>query len=155
MIKLSSDKSYLVMKVILWWKFSSDESYLVMKFKIVKEVKRSDVLWRFACGDVFMLLLYCWWQKVLLAINLRMRMIPLGGCRHAWRGDFPKIGDWHHKPNATRCCSLNTNQMSLGQSRKWPVWCQKSSSIELCFYTRWQLTSIQADGLNTWVRFHV
>ena len=25
------DKSYLVMKVISWWKLSSDESYLVMK----------------------------------------------------------------------------------------------------------------------------
>ena len=31
---------------------SSDESYLVMKVIIVKEVKRSDGLWRFACGDV-------------------------------------------------------------------------------------------------------
>ena len=40
------------MKVIQWWKLPSDESYLVMKVKIVKEVKRSDGLWRFACGDV-------------------------------------------------------------------------------------------------------
>ena len=40
-------------KVILWWNSSCDESYLVMKVKIVKEVKRSDSLWRFACGDVF------------------------------------------------------------------------------------------------------
>ena len=43
------------MEVILWWKLSCDESYLVMKVKIVKEVKRSDGLWRFACGDVFIL----------------------------------------------------------------------------------------------------
>ena len=67
--KLPSDESYLVMKVILWWKLPSDEScqvmkvtqgwklpsdesYLVMKAKIVQEVKRSDGLWRFACGDV-------------------------------------------------------------------------------------------------------
>ena len=42
------------MKVIQWWNLSSDESYLVMKVKIVKEVKRSDFLWRFACGDVFL-----------------------------------------------------------------------------------------------------
>ena len=35
-------------------KFTSDESYLVMKVRIVKEVKRSDGLWRFACGDVFL-----------------------------------------------------------------------------------------------------
>ena len=41
------------MKVSLWWKLASDESYLVMKVKIVKEVKKSDGLWRFACGDVF------------------------------------------------------------------------------------------------------
>ena len=41
------------MKVVQWWKLSSDESDLVMKVKIVKEVKKSDGLWRFACGDVF------------------------------------------------------------------------------------------------------
>ena len=29
-----------------------DEKYRVMKVIIVKEVKRSDGLWRFACGDV-------------------------------------------------------------------------------------------------------
>ena len=51
--KLASDESYLAMKVILWWKLFSDESYLVMKVKFVKEVKRSDGLWRFACGDVY------------------------------------------------------------------------------------------------------
>ena len=44
---------FLVMKVILWWKLASDENKLVMKVEIVKEVKRSDGLWRFACGDVF------------------------------------------------------------------------------------------------------
>ena len=38
-----------VMKVIWWRKLSIDESYLVMKVIIVK---RSDDLWRFACGDV-------------------------------------------------------------------------------------------------------
>ena len=43
------------MKVIWWWKFPSDESYVVMKVKIVQEVKRSDGLWRFACGDVWSL----------------------------------------------------------------------------------------------------
>ena len=41
------------MKVSYRWKLSSIESYLVMKGKMVKEVKRSDGLWRFACGDVF------------------------------------------------------------------------------------------------------
>ena len=41
-----------MMEVILRWKLSCDESYLVMKVKIVKEVKMSDGLWRFACGDV-------------------------------------------------------------------------------------------------------
>ena len=50
--KLSSDVCYPVMKVILWWKLASDESYIVMKVKLVKEVKRSDGLWRFACGVV-------------------------------------------------------------------------------------------------------
>ena len=49
----SNDDCYWVMKVIKWWMFSSDESYLVMKVRMVKEVKRSDGLWRFACGDVF------------------------------------------------------------------------------------------------------
>ena len=29
--KLSSDESYLVVKVIQWWKLSSGESYLVLK----------------------------------------------------------------------------------------------------------------------------
>ena len=41
------------MKVSLWWKLACDESYVLMKVRIVKEVKRSDGLWRFACGDVF------------------------------------------------------------------------------------------------------
>ena len=50
--KLSSDESYPVMKFTQRWKLPIDESYLVMKVKIVKEVKRSDGLWRFACGDV-------------------------------------------------------------------------------------------------------
>ena len=44
------------MKVTSWWKLSSDESYLVVKVKIVKEVKRSVGLWRFACGDVLLIL---------------------------------------------------------------------------------------------------
>ena len=43
------------MKVIYWWKLSTDEIYVVMKVNIDKEVKRSDGLWRFACGDVFTL----------------------------------------------------------------------------------------------------
>ena len=42
------------MKASYWWKLASDESYLMMKVKIVREVKRSDGLWRFACGDVFL-----------------------------------------------------------------------------------------------------
>ena len=57
--KLPSDEIYLVMKVMLWWKLSSDESCLVMKVEIVKEVKRSDGLWRFACGDVLHLNMHC------------------------------------------------------------------------------------------------
>ena len=40
--------------------FSSDESYLVMKVRMVKEVKRSDGLWRFACGDVLGLTCIFW-----------------------------------------------------------------------------------------------
>ena len=72
MIKISSDESYLVMKVILSWKLSSDESYhvtcdeiyLVMKviILVIKDIllwklniQRSDGLWRFACGDVLLL----------------------------------------------------------------------------------------------------
>ena len=53
------DKSYQVMKVMCGWKLFGDVSYLVIKVKIVKEVKRSDGLWRFACGDVF-----CWWHPL-------------------------------------------------------------------------------------------
>ena len=44
-----------MIKVILWLKLSSDKSYLVIKVKevdIAKEVKRSDGWWGFACGDV-------------------------------------------------------------------------------------------------------
>ena len=51
---LSTNESYKVMKDMEWQKLSGDESYLVMKVKIVKEVKRSDGLWRFACGDVLL-----------------------------------------------------------------------------------------------------
>ena len=39
-----------------------DQSYLVIKakeVKIVKEVIRSDGLWRFACFDVYILLAWC------------------------------------------------------------------------------------------------
>ena len=43
MIKLISDEIDL-------WSYSSTKSYNMIK---VKEVKMSDVLWRFACGDVF------------------------------------------------------------------------------------------------------
>ena len=42
-------------KLSRYKRFSSDNSYLVMiskVVKIVKEVKRSGSLWRFACGDV-------------------------------------------------------------------------------------------------------
>ena len=44
MIKFDGDVGYHVMKVIQSWKYSSDESY---------KSKRSDDLWRFTCGDVF------------------------------------------------------------------------------------------------------
>ena len=51
------DGSYFVIKVI-WWKglIFSHKIYLVIKakeVKIVKEVKRSDGLWRFACCRYF------------------------------------------------------------------------------------------------------
>ena len=45
-----------MMKFIWRWKLSSDESYLVMKVEeveIAKEVVRSVGWWRFACGDVY------------------------------------------------------------------------------------------------------
>ena len=42
--KLSFDESCLLMKVVQWWKLPIDESY---------NSQRSDILWRFACGDVF------------------------------------------------------------------------------------------------------
>ena len=48
------------MKVSYWWKLASDESYLVMKVKIVKEVKRSDGLWRFACVNVLVFFAVLW-----------------------------------------------------------------------------------------------
>ena len=40
---LGNHDGYLVMQVILWWKLSTDESYLVMKVMIVKEVMTGDV----------------------------------------------------------------------------------------------------------------
>ena len=67
---LSCDESYLVMKVSWWWKLASDEGYLVMKFKIVKEVKRSDGLWRFACGDVFLIWSPHTWGAMLAIFEL-------------------------------------------------------------------------------------
>ena len=41
--KLSFDERCLLMKVVQWWKLPIDESY---------NSQRSDILWRFACGDV-------------------------------------------------------------------------------------------------------
>ena len=49
-----------MIKLTLWLKLSSDKSHIVNKareVKIVKEVKRSDGLWRFACGDVLFYIL--------------------------------------------------------------------------------------------------
>ena len=77
--KLSSGESYLAMKVILWWKLSIDESYLVMKVKIVKEVKRSDVLWRFACGDVCKQVWSTVWI-MLSVIVFKKGTQPFSGC---------------------------------------------------------------------------
>ena len=56
MMKICSAKSFMVIKITLWQKFSCDKSYLVIKVRevvIVKEVKISDGLWCFACGDIF------------------------------------------------------------------------------------------------------
>ena len=52
------------MKVIWWQSLCFDKTYLALKsffmkvrvVEIVKEVKRSDSLWRFACGDVYLIL---------------------------------------------------------------------------------------------------
>ena len=41
--KLSFDERCLLMKVVQWWKLPINESY---------NSQRSDILWRFACGDV-------------------------------------------------------------------------------------------------------
>ena len=46
--KLSFDERCLLMKVVQWWKLPIDESY---------NSQRSDILWRFACGDVWVRLL--------------------------------------------------------------------------------------------------
>ena len=43
---------YVLCNSVILIKVSCDKSYLWIKVKIVKEVKRSDDLWRFACGDV-------------------------------------------------------------------------------------------------------
>ena len=53
-----------------------------MKVKIVKEVKRSDGLWRFACGDVFVLKLFCiFFAQICIMLvgwgELRMQFTPL------------------------------------------------------------------------------
>ena len=65
--KLSFDESCLLMKVFYWRKWSIDESCLIVESCILMKVAycwklsideslnclRSDSLWRFACGDVF------------------------------------------------------------------------------------------------------
>ena len=48
-----------------------------MKVKIVKEVKRSDGLWRFACGDVFSNSWYLGWPRGETAVQ---RSIVIFGC---------------------------------------------------------------------------
>ena len=58
--KLFFDESCLLMKVVYWWKLSFDERCLLMKvvqwWKLPIDEsynsQRSDILWRFACGDV-------------------------------------------------------------------------------------------------------
>ena len=57
---------------------ASDENYLVMKVKIVKEVKRSDGLWRFACGDV----LYVFYVVYVVIIIIGTSAFPLQAVPH-------------------------------------------------------------------------
>ena len=45
-----------------------------MKIKMVKEVKRSDGLWRFACGDV-----YIFWLRWFGDINLSSKVDAMSG----------------------------------------------------------------------------
>ena len=59
---------------------ASDESYLVMKVNIVKEVKRSDGLWRFACGDVF----FCYVFVVPMVLTIQEP------CYAGWDGQLAK-----------------------------------------------------------------
>ena len=57
-----------MVKVRYWWKSTSDENLIVInvrEVKVVKEVERSDSLWRFACSDVYFL------QKISLPIHPR------------------------------------------------------------------------------------
>ena len=91
--KLSIDESYLLMNVVYWWKLFFDESCLLMKvaywwklsfdeccllMKVVQcwklpidesyNSQRSDILRRFACGDVlskskmWYLVTFCLWR---------------------------------------------------------------------------------------------
>ena len=55
-MEVGNDESYPAMKFIWWRKLSSDESCLVMKVIIVE---RSDDLWRFAWGDVYLVIMIC------------------------------------------------------------------------------------------------
>ena len=87
------------MKDIKWWKFTSDEIYLVVKVKIVQEVKMSDGLWRFACGDVL-------YKSIFYHFSVRLKNLtpltkdklpeqhPINKLQHLVISDFRNITVW-------------------------------------------------------------
>ena len=106
------------MKVIVWWKLLCDESYLVMKVKevgIAKEVKRSDGLWRFACGDVLSLQVLrkqerlskkrnYWaaiasvaWVNLLSVKPNKQGVTTQIANEHILQGAFPRSAPWLHE----------------------------------------------------------
>ena len=70
----------------------SDKSYLVIKsheVEIAKEVKRSDRLWRFACGNVFLIYQFV---KILGILVAKMNYTKTPMSHNPYVFDLPRKG---------------------------------------------------------------
>ena len=68
-----------------------------MKVKIVEEVKRSDGLWRFACGDVFkrsLAKIKAYFQKSLSGGSVKADFLHGGNIDHAEKKALSSDFNW-------------------------------------------------------------
>ena len=122
------------MKVTLGWNWSSDESYLVMKVRIVKEVKRSDGLWRFACGDV------CIWNWVMLFLAASLAPLILATALIAILFTARTMELLHKKKHCTRHCTCLHCKHCIC---KLDIWIEINSwSLKFGWFGRWYFAGL-------------